>query len=296
MTAPSVALRDLDELWFQVGGTLCNLSCHHCFISCHPGNDTFGFLDYDTVCRHLDDSLGLGVKEYYFTGGEPFLNKDLPRILEKTLAYGPATVLTNGTVFTPRLVEGLAKTAQESRYSLEFRVSIDGYSAEMNDPIRGRGTFDAAMRGVGLLTQNGFLPIITVTQTWAERETPAVFERFVDTLTAAGYDRPRIKILPTIHLGMEESRSRGYSDDERVSQEMLSEFDLDHLLCHHSRIVTDRGVAVCPILVEKDGAHLGKTLDEANAPFQLRENACFTCYLYGTICSNAGAALSPTDR
>ncbi len=40
---PWIELTDLDELWFQVSGTLCNLRCTHCFISCSPQNDSFGF-------------------------------------------------------------------------------------------------------------------------------------------------------------------------------------------------------------------------------------------------------------
>jgi len=72
--APSIALSHLDDLWFQVAGTLCNLTCRHCFISCSPHNHSFGFLSLDTVRRVLDESVELGVKEYYFTGGEPFLN------------------------------------------------------------------------------------------------------------------------------------------------------------------------------------------------------------------------------
>src|SRR5437016_2988435 len=97
--APEVALTHLDQLWFQVGGTVCNLTCHHCFISCSPHNHAFGFLPPGRVRELLEESVGLGVKEYYFTGGEPFLNRDMVPILELTLRYGPATVLTNGTVF-----------------------------------------------------------------------------------------------------------------------------------------------------------------------------------------------------
>src|SRR5437763_13730679 len=110
MTAvPQVALAHLDDLWFQVAGTLCNLSCAHCFISCSPHNRSFGFLDLETVRRALAESVALGVKEYYFTGGEPFLNPDLVPILELTLQYGPATVLTNGTVFKAEWLDRLAR-------------------------------------------------------------------------------------------------------------------------------------------------------------------------------------------
>src|SRR5258708_40063311 len=96
---PAVSLAHLDDLWFQVGGTLCNLECRHCFISCSTHNHTFGFLGLETVRKALEESVNLGVKEYYFTGGEPFLNPDMVSILELTLQYGPATVLPNGTVF-----------------------------------------------------------------------------------------------------------------------------------------------------------------------------------------------------
>src|SRR5262249_33598768 len=61
--APSVPLAHLDDLWFQVAGTLCNLTCQHCFISCSPHNRDFGFLDLATVQRLLDESVPLGVKE-----------------------------------------------------------------------------------------------------------------------------------------------------------------------------------------------------------------------------------------
>ncbi len=46
---PRVKLRSLDELWFQVSGTLCNLECTHCFISCSPHNDSFGYLSLEEV-------------------------------------------------------------------------------------------------------------------------------------------------------------------------------------------------------------------------------------------------------
>ena len=82
---PTVELSHLDHLWFQVSGTLCNLTCHHCFISCSPKNDSFGYLSLDEVKRRLEESVALGVKEYYFTGGEPFLNRDIVPILVETL-------------------------------------------------------------------------------------------------------------------------------------------------------------------------------------------------------------------
>src|SRR6516225_8720862 len=118
--APIVALAHLDDVWFQVAGTVCNLECRHCFISCSPHNHSFGFLDLAAVRAALAESVGLGVQEYYFTGGEPFLIRDMVAILEETLRYGPATVLTNGTVLRPEWLRRLRAAEEASTYSLEF--------------------------------------------------------------------------------------------------------------------------------------------------------------------------------
>jgi hypothetical protein len=284
--APIVSLAHLDDLWFQVSGTLCNLTCRHCFISCSPHNHAFGFLDLATVQRILDESVALGVKEYYFTGGEPFLNRDLTPILEMTLSYGPATVLTNATVFQDDSLDRLARAEAESPYSLEFRVSIDGFIAATNDPIRGQGTFARALTGVRQLVAHGFLPIVTVARTNDTDDEAGLFRGFVALLRSQGYARPRVKILPTLRLGAEAERRRGYRDDERVTPDMMPGFDQGQLLCNHSRIVTDRGVFVCPILIEAGDARLGTTLAEALGAYALRHRACHTCYQYGTLCSN----------
>jgi MoaA/NifB/PqqE/SkfB family radical SAM enzyme len=286
LPAPQVPLAHLDHLWFQVAGTLCNLRCSHCFISCSPHNHSFGFLDLETVRRALDESVRLGVKEYYFTGGEPFLNRDMVPILELTLRYGPATVLTNGTVFKEEWLDRLAKADAASPYSLEFRVSLDGFTAAMNDPVRGPGTFDRAMRGVRQLVAHGFLPIITVTRTSDDQDDGELFRGFVRLLRDIGCDRPRVKVLPTLRIGAEEQRQRGYRDDERVTVEMMEGFDLGQLICHHSRVVTDRGVYVCPILIEAPDARLGDTLTDAARPYALRHHACYTCWQYGALCAN----------
>jgi molybdenum cofactor biosynthesis enzyme MoaA len=284
--APAVALAHLDQLWFQVAGTVCNLTCHHCFISCSPHNHGFGFLTLGQVRAALEESVRLGVKEYYFTGGEPFLNRDMVPILELTLRYGPATVLTNGTVFRDEWLERLRAAEAASPYSLEFRVSIDGPDAATNDPVRGAGTFERALRGVRQLVAHGFLPIVTAAVMDDGADPVRLAERFAEVLRANGYGRPRLKLLPALRLGAEVGRRRGYRPDERVTPEMMEGFDVGQLLCSHARIVTDRGVAVCPILIEAPDAHLGATLAEAMRPFALRHHACSTCYQYGSVCAN----------
>ncbi|MBV9125283.1 MAG: radical SAM protein, partial [Planctomycetes bacterium] len=207
-------------------------------------------------------------------------------ILERTLQYGPATVLTNGTVFKEDWLDRLARAEAASLYSLEFRVSIDGYTPQENDPVRGSGTFDRALAGVRQLVAHGFLPIITVARLREDEDDAALVEGFVRLLRANGYDRPRLKILPILRLGAEVERGRGYFAEERITSDMMADYDPGRLLCHHSRIVTDRGIFVCPILIEAPDARLGDTLAEALTAYPLRHHACYTCYQYGALCAN----------
>lgn len=289
MTAPSVPLDGLDELWFQIAGTRCNLACSHCFVSCSPTNRAFGFLDKETVFAFLEEGARRGVKEFYFTGGEPFLHRDLPEILERTLTLGPATVLTNGTAFTEAALARLRRAEETSRYSLELRLSLDGFTPETNDPVRGAGTFDRIVRGLRLALDYGFLPIVTAAVTNDADDPARLYDGFVALLRGLGCRQPRVKILPTLRLGAETTRQRGYAAEERVTPEMLEGFDLGQLLCRRGRIVTDRGVACCPILIEAPGAHFGPTLADADRPASLGHAACYTCWQYGALCSNASS-------
>jgi len=43
MTIPRVKLSHLDNLWFQVSGTLCNIACLHCFNDSGPNVRTLVF-------------------------------------------------------------------------------------------------------------------------------------------------------------------------------------------------------------------------------------------------------------
>jgi molybdenum cofactor biosynthesis enzyme MoaA len=235
----------------------------------------------------LQQSVRFGVREYYFTGGEPFLNKELVRMLKRTLEFGPATVLTNGTVLKTEWLNDLRTAEETSGYSLEFRVSIDGPTAEINDPVRGQGTFDRAMQGVSLLCQAGFLPIITMTQTWDDSDNLNILDQFREVLHRHGCHRPRLKILPRLKIGAEATRTEGYSETERITAAMMQDFNRDQLLCHHSRVITNKGVYVCPILLEAPDARLGDSLEASMQPFPLSHGACYTCYQFGTICTNS---------
>jgi len=284
IAAPRVSLRSLDVLWFQVGGTLCNLACTHCFVSCSPTNHTHELMSLAEVRRYLDEAVRLGVREYYFTGGEPFLNPEMEAILSATLDVGPATVLTNGLLLDPARCARLKALADASDYSLDLRVSIDGYDAGSNDPIRGEGTFDRILGGIRNLAAAGLNPVITVTEVCREAAADSGKEKFFALLRAIGIERPRLKILPVFRIGAEAERGGAYESWQRLREGDAPVDGWDHLQCSACRMATGQGVWVCPILVNEPSAKMGETLADALGSFPLDHAACWTCHVYGVSC------------
>ncbi|MGZ5460199.1 MAG: radical SAM protein [Thermoanaerobaculia bacterium] len=280
-----VPLIALDTLWFQVAGTLCNIECTHCFISSSPQNRSHGMLSLADVERCLAEARELGVREYYFTGGEPFMNRDMLAILEVTLRQGPATVLTNGMLLRPEICARLREMFDASEYSLDIRVSLDGFDPQSHDAIRGRGVWDKVMDGLRNLAAAGLNPVITVTTAAVGIESGDGRSRFLDLIRGFGFARPRLKVLPLFRIGAEEQRTRAYADWERISSEMLKDGDAAKLQCSSCRMVTSKGVYVCPILIEQPEARMGESIGETLRPFPLRYGACHTCWVDGVTCT-----------
>ena len=281
---PVVPLLALDTLWLQVAGTLCNLRCTHCFISCAPDNHAHEMMDRATVARVLDEAEALGVREYYFTGGEPFLNREILELTADALAKGPLSILTNGVLLKPEWCRRLRELSDASPYSLDLRVSLDGWDAATNDAIRGQGTFDRILWGIGNLAEAGLNPVITVTEACAGAGSVAGRTRLLAFLRGIGLARPRLKVMPLLRLGVETQRSRAYGPAETLRGVSLTPAEAAALQCSSSRMVTARGVWVCPILLDFPDARMAGTLAASRRPFELRHPSCHTCHVEGLTC------------
>ena len=281
--APRVAFRGLRSVWFQVTGTLCNLACRHCFNASGPRHPWLVSLDAATVRRSIAEAQDLGVREFYFTGGEPFLHPAIVALIEDALAVAPTTVLTNGTLIDEAMADRLANVAAASPYSLEIRISLDAPTAEDNDAIRGHGSFAKALQAARRLAGRGISPIVTATEVRAPSAGASLYERMRALLIESGIARPRIKIIPVLPLG----RCADRQGSRRVTSEDLEHFDTARLPCTESRVVAAGGVYACPILAGLPGARVGtERLTEALTPATLYHPACYTCYETGIACKN----------
>ena len=284
MTIPTAPLLELSTLWIQVTGTWCNLTCTHCLNSSGPVDPWLKSLETDTVIQYIKEAADLGIKEIYYTGGEPFLHKDMLLLIAHALEVAPTTVLTNGTLITDQVADDLGALAHTSPYSLEIRISIDDVDPHKNDRIRGKGAFAKAVRALQLLYSRGLLPIVTATEILRDElpEGTGMYERFRDLLFSLGIDKPRVKIMPVLPTGRMEGEGGSL-----VTPEMLQGFDFSLLQCSETRVVADGGVYACPILAGLPGARLAeKSLKEAMKPCNLYHTACVTCYETGMTCKN----------
>jgi radical SAM protein with 4Fe4S-binding SPASM domain len=161
----------LSELWIHTNNS-CNLACEHCLVSSGPEGDVG--LPAPLLLDIIDQARSLGAKHFFFTGGEPFLRKDIFAIVDHVLADPEAelVILTNGILLTGHLLREL-KNRDINRIRLQ--VSLDGSTADVNDSIRGTGSYDKIIRGITAAVDSGIdIAITTVITRENVHDVPAV--------------------------------------------------------------------------------------------------------------------------
>jgi uncharacterized Fe-S cluster-containing radical SAM superfamily protein len=168
----SVALTGLRTLWINTG-SLCNLTCVNCYIESSPTNDRLAYISTDEVRAFLDE-IGrddLPTEEIGFTGGEPFMNRDLTEILDETLRRGfRAIVLTNAMKPMHHRKAALLDLRQRHGARLRIRVSLDHHTADKHEALRGPRSWRPALDGLRWLAANGFAVDVAGRTCWDEAE------------------------------------------------------------------------------------------------------------------------------
>jgi hypothetical protein len=286
----SVALRGLETLWFNTG-TLCNLTCANCYIESSPTNDRLAWLTTAEVAGYLDEIArdGHPTRLIGFTGGEPFMNPDLPAMLELVLARGfEALVLTNAMRPMAKVAARLAPLARFGR-RLQIRVSLDHPDPAVHEAERGRGSWAPAVAGLQWLAAHGF--DITVAGrlgfgAGGEAALRAGFARLFAGLGVAvdAADPARLVLFP------EMDPAADVPEITTACWGILGKAP-DSVMCATSRmVVKHRGrapsVAACTLLPYDAQFDLGATLAEAGRAVALNHPHCARfCVLGGAACS-----------
>lgn len=122
----------------------------HCLSD--SGEASEGELSTDE-CRDVIDQLSaIKVFQVNIGGGEPFLRDDFLPLIRYFHEKGMVTcVSTNGMLVDNGLVKKLSALK-----GLYLQVSLDGATAEVNDEIRGEGTYQKALLALDCLARHGF--------------------------------------------------------------------------------------------------------------------------------------------
>jgi hypothetical protein len=290
-TRALVALKSLETLWFNTG-TLCNLTCANCYIESSPTNDRLTFLSATEVARYLDETetARLGTGLIGFTGGEPFLNRDLPAMLEDVLSRGlEAIVLTNA--MKPMMHRKAALLTLRERYGkrLTLRVSLDHYGRAVHELERGKRSWQPTIDGLKWLADNGLN--INVASRYLSGEPEAAIRAgfralFTELAIPIDADDPvGLMIFPEMDPTVD------VPEITTACWSILGKSP-DSVMCATSRMVVKHKGAACPsvvacTLLPYDALwDLGPSLADATGAVPLNHPHCAKfCVLGGAACS-----------
>jgi mycofactocin radical SAM maturase len=128
----------------------CNLACVHCLSSSGRRDPR----ELSTAeCKGVIDELER-MQVFYVNigGGEPTVRKDFWELVDYATAHHVGVKFsTNGSRITPEI----ARTLAASDY-VDVQISLDGATPEVNDAVRGAGSYDTALRAMANLAEAGF--------------------------------------------------------------------------------------------------------------------------------------------
>lgn len=279
----------LTELWFHTG-TACNLACPFCLEGSKPGDNRLQRITFKDAQPFIDEAIELGVKQFSFTGGEPFLIKDIVKILDYALQRAPCLVLTNGVGALPkRLPQLLPLRARPN--SLSFRISIDWPDADRHDAGRGIGNFAIGWDTARRLHEAGFKVSIARQMTLGE-DRAAVDSAYASLCVANRLPGDtRIVFFPDFGVP-DQSRDVPFVTESCMTTYQTEATRRD-FMCAYSKMLVKQGgqmrVYACTLVDDDADYDQGASLRESiSKRVMLRHHRCFSCFKFGASCSENG--------
>jgi MoaA/NifB/PqqE/SkfB family radical SAM enzyme len=277
-----VGMERLETLWINTG-TLCNLACTSCYIESSPVNDALAYLSLAEVEDYLEQAAALGTRVIGFTGGEPFMNRDMVAMMRSALTRGfELLVLTNAMRPMRRFDAELAEIAREHGDRVVMRVSIDHPSRDLHDAERGADSWQKALDGLVWLARSGFRVAVAGRRHGEEAEERA---EYFSLFYSLGITVDHLVLFPTMDAAADVPEiSEGCWDILHVSP--------DAMMCASSRmVVKPKGdarphVVACTLLPYDERFAMGEALADTIRPVSLNHPHCARfCVLGGASCS-----------
>ncbi|GAA1970797.1 mycofactocin radical SAM maturase [Nocardioides panacihumi] len=167
----------------------CNLECAHCLSS--SGRRDPRELSTEQCEAVIDELQRMQVFYVNIGGGEPTVRPDFWHLVEYAVAHDVGVKFsTNGIRLTPERARWLASTDY-----VDVQISLDGATAEVNDRVRGAGSYDTAIAALRNLRDAGFKDAkISVVCT---RENIGQLDQFKDLADAYGATLRLTRLRPS---------------------------------------------------------------------------------------------------
>ena len=287
-----VELTSLQTLWFNTG-SLCNITCENCYMESSPTNDRLAYLTIADIEYYLTEIKEefLKVEEIGFTGGEPFMNNDLIKMLEKTLQEGyRVLVLTNAMRPFLNKREHIYDILMNYPEHLTLRISIDHYTKNLHEMVRGKGSWAPMLEGIKWLNDIGAKITVAGRTCWNESESNSRegYSKLFSTecISINACDPKELILFPEM------------SDSSDVPEITKNCWDIlnikpESLMCANSRMIVKHknsgstSVMPCTLLPYDSAFRLGKRLINSKRIVSLNHPNCAKfCVLGGASCGN----------
>jgi len=154
-----------DRLWLYATYH-CNLACSYCLTESHPAIADRRALSPETMLQAVADAAALGLRSVGITGGEVFMLPSFPQTLVHIARILPTVALSNGTLFTDRMLDELEPLGA---LDAAIQLSLDSHDAAANDAARGAGNFAQVVAAIPRLRERGVRVRIATTLVDATR-------------------------------------------------------------------------------------------------------------------------------
>lgn len=279
----------LSELWFHTG-TACNLECPFCLEGSKPGDTRLDRITLADVEGLMREAAEIGVEQFSFTGGEPFIVRDFVNILRFAADLKPCLVLTNGTDPVLKRLQQIA-TLSDTAHPVNFRISIDWPDAARHDAGRGTGSFAKSLQAMVELQKLGF-GVSLARQMEPDENTAAVDAAFQTLVQKAGYQGDiRIVAFPDFATPGAERAVPDVTED--CMRRYQDETSRQAFMCAFSKMVIKKDgrmrVYACTLVDDDERYDQGSNLRSAlTERVMLAHHRCYSCFAYGSSCSERG--------
>jgi MoaA/NifB/PqqE/SkfB family radical SAM enzyme len=148
-----------DRLWLYATYH-CNLACRYCLTESSPRIRHRRTLPAEAMTSAAAEAADLGLRCIGVTGGETFILAWMPELLAELAVILPTVVLTNGTLFTDRM---LARVDPLAGLDLAMQISLDSDQPSRNDEFRGPDNFAKVLDAIPRLLERGIRVRIATT-------------------------------------------------------------------------------------------------------------------------------------